>query len=296
MIEHLSKTPVLPSRAVIVGAYGFLGRKLNNHLSSQGIQTVLVDLPEVDLISTQSVDQLQEIIKTDDAVIFTSALTPDKGKDRGAMLKNIAMGDHFCQFLERAACSYIVYMSSDAVYGASEKLIRESTYCQPDSLYGLGHLSREEMIKPAAKQKNIPLLILRSNAMYGDGDTHNGYGPNRFIRSALKEQKISLFGNGEEKRSHIFIGDVVKLIGLSLANKSSGILNLTSGYSISFMELARKVASLFGEIVEIQPSPRQNLITHINFDPTEIFKAFPSFAFTTLDDGLAQMLKAEKNR
>ncbi len=296
MIEHLSKTPLQPSRVVIVGAYGFLGRKLNSHLSAQGIQTVLVDIPEVDLISPKSVDQLQEVIKADDAVIFASALTPDKGKDRGAMLKNIAMGDHFCQFLERTTCSYIVYISSDAVYGATEKLIRETTCCQPDSLYGLGHWTREEMIKPVAKQKNIPLLILRSNAMYGDGDTHNGYGPNRFIRSALQEQKIFLFGNGEEKRSHIFIDDVVKLIGLSLSNKSSGILNLTSGYSISFMELAKKVITCIGEKVEIQPSPRQNPITHINFDPTEIFKAFPNFAFTSLENGLALMIKAEKNK
>lgn len=294
MIEHLNKVPVQPSRVVIVGAYGFLGRKLNSHLSSHGIQTVSIDIPEVDLISPKSVDQLQEIIKADDAVIFASALTPDKGKDRGAMLKNIAMGDHFCQFLERATCSYIVYISSDAVYGANEKLIRETTCCQPDSLYGLGHWSREEMIKPVAKQKNIPLLILRSNAMYGDGDTHNGYGPNRFIRSALQEQKISLFGNGEEKRSHILIGDVVKLIELSLARKSSGILNLTSGVSISFMELARKVAFLFDGEVEIQTSPRQNPITHINFDPTEMFKAFPDFSFTTIEDGLALMVKAGK--
>ncbi len=294
MIEHLSKIPVQPSRVVIIGAYGFLGRKLNNHLSSQGIQTVAVDIPEVDLILPKSVDQLQEIIKADDAVIFASALTPDKGKDRGAMLKNIAMGDHFCQFLERATCAYIVYMSSDAVYGASDKLIRETTCCQPDSLYGLGHWSREEMIKPVAKQKNIPLLILRSNAMYGDGDTHNGYGPNRFIRSALLEQKISLFGNGEEKRSHIFIDDVVKVIGLGLAHKSSGVLNLTSGASISFMELARKVAFLFGGEVDIQPSPRQNPVTHINFDPTEMFKAFPNFGFTAIEEGLALMLKAEK--
>jgi nucleoside-diphosphate-sugar epimerase len=294
MIEHLVKTPAQPSRVVIVGAYGFLGKQLNSYLSSQGVQIVAVDIPEIDLISPKSVEQLQGIIQADDAVVFASALTPDKGKDRGAMLKNITMGDHFCQFLERSSCSHIIYISSDAVYGVNERLIRETTFCQPDSLYGLGHWTREEMIKPVARQKNIPLLILRPNAMYGNGDTHNGYGPNRFVRSALLEQKISLFGNGEEKRSHIFIGDVVKVIGLSLARKSSGILNLTSGSSISFMELAQKVVSLVGKQVEIRPSPRQNPITHISFDPTEIFKAFPFFAFTSIDDGLSCMLKAEK--
>jgi UDP-glucose 4-epimerase len=296
MIEHFSKPPVQPSRVIILGANGFLGKKLNQKLSSLGVETVPVSSAEIDLVAPQSVDKLQAVVKAGDAVVFASALTPDRGRDRATMLKNIAMGDHFCQFLERATCSHIVYLSSDAVYGTNEKLLRETSCCQPDSLYGLSHLVREEMLKSAAKQKNIPLFVLRSTAVYGSGDSHNGYGPNRFFRTALQEGRISLFGNGEEKRSHIFVEDVVNLMELGLTNKSSGTLNLTSGVSVSFMEVAEKIAVLFDEKVEILTSPRQNPVTHINFDPTEIFKAFPSFAFTTLEDGLKIMLKAETNR
>jgi UDP-glucose 4-epimerase len=290
MIEHLNKNLVQPSRVVIIGAFGFLGKKLNSYLSNLGIKTMQVDLPEVDLIQPRSVDQLLKIIQPEDAIVFTSALTPDKGKDRATMLKNIAMGDHLCQFLERAGCAHVVYYSSDAVYGTNQKLLRETSSCQPDGLYGLGHWIREEMIKGVLQEKNIPLVILRSCAIYGEGDTHNSYGPNRFVRSALQERKITLIGNGEEKRCHFFVGDAVKIIGLCLTNKSVGILNLTTGKSTSFMEIAQKVVSMFDEKIEIQVTPRKNPVTHIHFDPTEIIKAFPTFGFTSIKEGLATLL------
>ncbi|MBK6647389.1 MAG: NAD-dependent epimerase/dehydratase family protein [Anaerolineales bacterium] len=290
MASHLNNNPVKPSRVVLIGAYGFLGRKLIDHLNSQQIEYLPIDLPEVDLTAPTSVEKFLEVIKPEDSVIFTSALTPDKGKDRGAMLKNIAMMNHFCQFLENGRCSYIVYLSTDAVYGAENRLLRETSPCLPDSLYGFGHLIREEMLRPVAKQREIPLVVLRSNAMYGVGDTHNGYGPNRFLRSALQERKISLFGKGEERRCHIYVGDVVNLIGLCLAKKTEGVLNLTSGASISFMDLAGKISALVDNEIDIQTSRRQNPITHINFDPTEIYKAFPNFWFTSLDDGLKSMI------
>lgn len=287
MIKHLNKNVTQPSRVIIIGAFGFLGKKLNSYLSGQGIKTVQLDLPDIDLLQSQCVEQLQAVVQPKDVIVFTSALTPDKGKDRATMLKNIAMGNHLCQFLESTDCTQVVYFSSDAVYGSSEEIRRETSCCQPGDLYGLGHLVREEMIKAAAKKRDIPLVILRSCAIYGEGDTHNSYGPNRFMRSALEEQKITLFGNGEEKRSHIFIGDVIRIIELCLMNKSVGLLNMTSGKSISFMELANKVKDKFDERIEIQCTPRQNPITHIHFDPTEFIKAFPKFDFTSFEDGLS---------
>jgi nucleoside-diphosphate-sugar epimerase len=275
---------------VIIGARGFLGKALNEYLSTLGIPTVQVGSADVDLTQPQSVDQLTRLVMPEDAIVFNSALTPDKGKDRGTMLKNIMMGHHLCMFLEAANCSHLVYLSSDAVYGTSDKLLRETSCCQPDSLYGLGHWSREEMIKGAAAEKNIPLVILRPCALYGAGDTHNSYGPNRFARTAAQERQITLFGNGEEQRNHFFIGDAVEIIRRCLDHKSAGLLNLATGIPVLFMEIAEKVASLFDEPVEIRVTPRKNPITYINFDPTVLFKAFPTIGLTSLEDGLATLV------
>ena len=54
------------------------------------------------------------------------------------------------------------------------------------------HLTREIILRN--KFKKI-LCILRPTLIYGMGDSHNGYGPNRFINLAVKNKSISIFGN-----------------------------------------------------------------------------------------------------
>jgi len=49
------------------------------------------------------------------------------------------------------------------------------------------HRTRELMLAAEAK---APLAILRLTAVYGAGDTHNSYGPNRFLRQALKDGRF----------------------------------------------------------------------------------------------------------
>jgi nucleoside-diphosphate-sugar epimerase len=290
MIVHTNSKPVKPSRVLVLGALGFVGKELVKHLSAQGIACLPLDLPEIDLLQSESVDKLANIIKPEDMLVFTSALTPEKGKDRGTMLKNIHMAEHVCLTLEKTGCSHVVYMSSDAVYGSGKRLLNEKSPCEPDNFYGMGHYLREQMIRGVCSQKNISLTILRSSAIYGAGDTHNSYGPNRFLRTAINENKITLIGQGEEKRSHFYVGDVVRVIDLCLRNKTQGILNMAVSHSITFMELAEKVSEVLKTNVKIECTQRSNPVSYIHFDTTEFCKAFPGFRFTNIEDGLKQML------
>src|SRR3546814_19166813 len=69
-------------------------------------------------------------------------------------------------------------------------------------------------------------------------------------------------------------------------HRSQGLLNVVTGQSISYMALARKIAGLFDNPVEIECTPRQNAVTHRHYDATALCKAFPDFRFTKLDDAL----------
>ena len=55
-------------------------------------------------------------------------------------------------------------------------------------------------------------MILRPTLIYGLEDTHNGYGPNQFLKKVKQKKVIKLFGKGEERRDHVFIDDVTKII------------------------------------------------------------------------------------
>ncbi|HEY2921378.1 MAG TPA: hypothetical protein VGK77_20525, partial [Candidatus Binatia bacterium] len=63
--------------------------------------------------------------------------------------------------------------------------------------------------------------------------------------------------------------------------------------AVSFAEVAQIISNLHENVVNIQGSPRQNPITHRHFDTSRRLHAFPSFQFTPLRTGLAEMVKSE---
>ena len=285
MLTHQTEKPINPARVVVLGARGFIGRALVSTLQQAGIAALPVSSTDLDLTAEQAGNRLAAMMQPGDTVVLLSALTPDKGRGLQPFLSNIQMGANFCQALEKITPSHVVYVSSDSVYPLHAGLISEQTSAEPEDLYGIMHLAREMMIKSATK---APVAILRSTLVFGAADTHNSYGPNRLRRMARKDGKITLFGQGEEMRDHIFVDDVAALIVLTIRYRSAGMLNVATGRSISYAELAGKIATLFGQPIEIIGSTRQVPISHRHFDVVAIRKAFPTFVFTSLEKGLAK--------
>lgn len=295
MVEHGNAEQIMPSRVIVLGGSGFLGRSLIMRLESDGVSALALSSADVDLTDAGAVETLSGLVKPGDALVFASALTPDKGRDIGTMMSNLAMGEHVSALIEKASLSHVIYISSDAVYADDVALAREDSRCEPSNYYGLMHVVRERMMIDTAAAQDTPLLILRPTLLYGAEDSHNSYGPNRYFRMA-QEGKITLFGQGEEKRDHVFIEDVSRLIAEALGRRTAGILNLASGTSVSFMDAANIVAGLAGPSIEVVGLPRQMPITHRHFDTTALVKAFPAFRFTPLAEGLRDTHDARVSR
>jgi nucleoside-diphosphate-sugar epimerase len=284
----------VPQRVVILGASGFVGSHLKRHLEAADISCLALSSRDIDLCDAASVDSLTSSWTADDAVVFVSAITPDRGKDVRTLMKNLSMAEHLSAALARSRCGHLVYISSDAVYADDLNPVREEAAPNPASFHGLMHLARERILAPAARQAQVPSLILRLSLLYGPGDTHNSYGPNRFMRTARGDRRIELFGRGEELRDHVFIDDVCRAIGLCLQHQSEGLVNLASGVSTSFGLVAQVIAAASDHPVEIICRDRSSPITHRHFDITEFCQAFPGFQFTMLAEGLAHTLQVTK--
>ena len=207
-LSHVHNRPRMPDRVVVLGASGFLGRGLARASAAAGIETIGLGSREVDLADAAGGARLAERLRPRDVVVFLSALTPDKGRDSGTLMRNLAMCRAVCEATRAVDIAQLVYASSDAVYSFATTLISEATPPVPTDLYGVMHRARELMLASEAK---APVAVLRLTAIYGAGDTHNSYGPNRFMRQALKEGRIALFGNGEETRDHLHVDDAVDL-------------------------------------------------------------------------------------
>jgi UDP-glucose 4-epimerase len=286
MLEHLHTEPVKPRRVVVVGAGGFVGGAIARELARDGVPVLGLTRKEVDLTADGAAAAVTEKLEPEDSVVFVSALAP--ARTSAMLLQNLRMAEAVGQALSARPVAHLLYISSDAVYADDANPVTERSCCQPSSLHGMMHAARELMLKTDVK---VPLAILRPSLLYGARDPHNGYGPNRFRRLAEKGETITLFGEGEEQRDHIYIDDVARLVALVLSHRSRGTLNVATGVSTSFREIAEKVVSLSGKRPEIRGTPRQNPITHRHFDITDCLKTFPQFRYTPLQDGLTRAVQ-----
>jgi UDP-glucose 4-epimerase len=275
---------------VLLGANGFVPSALKSRLKADGIPHLVIGSCDVDLIDPASSAHLATQLKADDVLVMCSALTPEKGRDPATLIKNLRMAEHVALAVSQQRCAHIIYFSSDAVYASGPSPISESTPAAPADLYGVMHLARELILAQAAQTVGIPFCVLRPCAIYGTGDTHNSYGPNRFIRNAVSERKIRIFGDGEEIRDHVFIDDVIALTLGVIERRSAGTLNLVSGQPITFAALALEISRLLKNEVQIETATRTGNSTHRRFDDSAIRQAFPSHLRTTPLVGLTAML------
>ena len=288
MITHQNTQSQKLTRVVVLGAHGFIGKAIRRKIEAQGITVVALTSTEIDLSEATAVDKLATLLKPSDAVVMLAALTPDKGRDIATLMKNLAMMQSVCAALEKTGCAHLIYFSSDAVYNSSMSRITEDVPASPQDLYGVMHYTREIMANNLAK---VPVLVLRPTIVYGLEDTHNSYGPNRFRRMAQKDGKITLFGGGEETRDHIHVDDIASLTLRCLLQRSTGTLNVATGTSKSFHEVAELVAKQFNREIKIVTTQRQNPVTHRHYDVNNLIKAFPDFRFITQEDGVALVQK-----
>jgi UDP-glucose 4-epimerase len=286
VLEHLNPVRKAPSRVVIIGAGGFVGGAIGDQLAADKVPMLALTRKELDLLKPDASATLQRFLRADDSVVFVSALAPTR--NNAMLIDNLRMAEAVCAALTAQPVGHLVYVSSDAVYSDDANPVTERSCQQPSSLHGVMHLAREIMLRTALK---LPLAILRPTLIYGAKDPHNGYGPNRFRRLAAKGEAIALFGDGEEKRDHVHIDDVAALVSAVLQHRSTGTLNIATGRSASFREIAEMIAAFSSCSVEIRGSPRQNPITHRHFDITDCLKVFPEFHYIPLREGLARVAK-----
>ena len=284
MLTHLQNSPKAPARVVVMGARGFVGGAVDRHLRAQGVATLPLSRTEIDLLQPGADERLAALLRPEDALVVVSAIAPCR--DVAGLIRNMTMVQAVIGALGRSPVAHLVNISSDAVYAADAQKVDGRTPTAPDSMHGMMHAARELALRTSVK---LPLATLRPSLLYGAADPHNGYGPNRFRRLAAEGKDIPLFGGGEEKRDHVFIDDVAALVGLCLAHRSTGTLDIATGRSVSFREAAAMIVARTGKPVKIVPSPRQNPILHREFDVSERQQAFPGFAVTPLEQGLARV-------
>lgn len=255
-------------RFFILGSSGFIGTRLVKHLSQKGISLYAPASTEIDLKESSSVKKLSKLYRQDDHLIILAGIAPYRANDQQAFSDNLRMAENIRESLNEKVV-HISYLSSDAVYGTQVCKVDEETQPAPDNYYGEMHLAREKIFEEF-KDK---VSLLRPTLVFGRDDPHNAYGPNRFIRSALERNEIKLFGRGEELRDYIEISDLCSFLIKSSEIKFVGKLNLVSGKSTRFIEIA-KLIKKFRPSTEILFEKRKVKLRHRKYNNGRLKKFF----------------------
>ena len=269
MLTHLHPQPVSRGKALVLGA-GFVGGAAARCLSRKGWEVRKLRSADLDLTADQADEKLATLLRPGETLVFVSAKVPVKNADM--LIANLRMAQAVVSACGKVPPAHLVYVSSDAVYADEPRPLSESTPTAPTSLHGVMHLAREIMVQSLG----LPLAVIRPTLIYGEGDPHNGYGPNQFLRLAREKKPIVLFGEGEERRDHVHIGDVGEIIARVVVHQSTGTANAVSGQVQSFRQIADRVGSAAG--VPVHFSPRLSPMPHGGFRPfdsTSLRMAFP---------------------
>lgn len=291
MLVHGNPNPVRPTRVVIMGARGFVGNAIATRLERDNVPVLRVSRGDIDLLAPDATEKLTATLRSGDAFVTVSALAPCR--DARMLRDNMTMALAMVEAAAQVSLAHVVNISSDAVYADSPLPLTEDSLAAPTSLHGAMHLARELMFTSMIK---APIAILRPSLIYGAGDPHNGYGPNRFRRLVARGEPIVLFGDGEEQRDHVLIDDVAEIAARVLYQRSTGILNIATGTVRSFREIAEMTVKPSRNTVAIMNTPRSGPMPHNGYRPFDIAAcraAFPDFTYVPLESGLAKAWRDE---
>jgi len=287
MIEHLHSNNSNPKRVVMLGGSGFIGSTLEKRLNDEGIPVLSMSKEQMDLTAPDAVARLTALLKPEDIIIFLSVIGPIN-HNADALLKNLQMAHNVGRALQKIRPSHLIYASSEAVYAKADAIIDPATLPAPSNLYGIMHLTRELILEDLLA--DVPQLVLRIAQVYGPGGKIN-YGPNKFLHTAKQNAEIELFYQGQEHRDFIFINDVVDIMIQAIKNKSCGVVNVATGNSITYADLAQLVQKLLSKTpIRIINNSSSNKSYQRYFDVGELQQAYPEITLTSLHEGIATML------
>lgn len=243
-------------KVLVTGGAGFIGSHIVERLLTEGMTVVVVDnspnindrWPEQKVIWYQ-MDLLDEKLlnvfskEKPQVIIHLAAQTSVQSsvkRPHNDAETNIVGTIHLLQCAVTHNVQKIVFASTAAVYGEPQYLpICEDHQICPTAFYGLSKYAAELYIRQYHKLFGLSYSILRFSNVYGPGQTDDGEGGviSIFLSQIAKDCAPTIFGDGQQTRDFIFVGDVVDACVKAMFVRESHILNISSHTKLSINDL-----------------------------------------------------------
>ena len=269
-INHVSSS-ITMNKYLILGGSGFIGGNLARALVKRGERPKILTRPSFSISNIEDIlDQVDIVYRDfmDDVALrdatkgvntvfhlisttFPSSTTESSIYD---VLSNLLPTIRLVEVCIANGVKKIVYASSGGtIYGEPKEIpISEDHPLIPESLYGQSKLTIENYLNFYSRSMGIDTSILRISNPFGPGQKILGVQGIIAIcmGCAYYNRVLKIYGKGDAVRDYVYIDDVVDAILLSVENKGSSIINVSSGKGSSVMDIVQMIEEISGRVVQ----------------------------------------------
>ena len=203
-----------------------------------------------------------------------------------------------CEAMRELHVQRVVFASSAAVYGnnGEGRAIDEDTPKAPLTPYAADKLASEHYLDFYRRQHGLVPAIFRFFNIYGPRqDPSSPYSGviSIFTERALQGQPITVFGDGEQTRDFVYVGDLVEVLvqALDAPEVLPGAVNVGLNRSITLNRLLSEISNLLGSLPPvIHGEPRAGDIRHSRADNRRLLSRYRLPTPTPMNVGLARLL------
>jgi nucleoside-diphosphate-sugar epimerase len=264
-------------RALVTGAAGFIGSRLAARLLEEGHDVVAVDaftpyydpaekranlepllgrgrfsFSEADLREAQ----LEPFVGVD--AVFHLAAQPGIRPSWSSAFAdyvghNVLATQRLLEACRAAGTPRFVMASSSSVYGEAERHpTPEDLTPKPVSPYGVTKMAGEALLTAYASTYGLSGVALRYFTVYGPGQRPD-MAFHRFLRAALTDDVIEVFGDGKQTRDVTFVDDAVEAtIAAAGAVDATGAINVGGGSQVALNEVLDAVGRITERELQIE--------------------------------------------
>ena len=251
-------------RVLVTGGAGFIGANLVEHLAGTrefrlrvldnlSVGQSAADLPSsVDFRRADFTDRdaMAASLADIDAVVHLAALSGvvDSIADpRPSFAVNVVGTFQLLELARIAGVRRVVNASTGgALLGEVSPPIDENMAASPLSPYGASKLAVEGYCSAFSGAYGLSCVTLRFSNVYGPRSGHKKSAVAAFIKQALLDKPLIVYGDGSQRRDYLYVGDLARGITAALKANVAGVYQVGSGRPTSLTQLIGSLEAAVG--------------------------------------------------